>query len=107
MREQKLTRRTFLGLGATAAVAGAAGLAGCAPAAKSDAGADAGAAEGGAFGAALVAGAGCGLWDSLPQALEILRVQDVTDPSADAERYEAPYQTYTKLYQALQTIQAK
>ena len=43
MREQKLTRRTFLGLGATAAVAGAAGLAGCAPAAKSDAGADAGA----------------------------------------------------------------
>ena len=56
---------------------------------------------------ALVAGAGCGLWDSLPQALEILRVQDVTDPSADAERYEAPYQTYTKLYQALQTIQAK
>ena len=50
MREQKLTRRTFLGLGATAAVAGAAGLAGCAPAAKSDAGADAGAAEGGAAG---------------------------------------------------------
>lgn len=66
-----------------------------------------GAAEGGAFGAALVAGAGCGLWESLPQALEILRVQDVTDPSADAERYEAPYQTYTKLYQALQTIQAE
>ena len=58
MREQKLTRRTFLGLGATAAVAGAAGLAGCAPAAKSDAGADAGAAEGGAAGAGGAAAGG-------------------------------------------------
>lgn len=37
MKEQKLSRRAFLGLGATAAVAaGAASLAGCAPAAKSD-----------------------------------------------------------------------
>ena len=58
MREQKLTRRTFLGLGATAAVAGAAGLAGCAPAAKSDAGADAGAAEGGAAGSGGAAAGG-------------------------------------------------
>ena len=58
MREQKLTRRTFLGLGATAAVAGAAGLAGCAPGAKSDAGADAGAAEGGAAGAGGAAAGG-------------------------------------------------
>ena len=49
--------------------------------------------------------AGCGLWDSLPQALEILRVQEVTEPSKDAERYEAPYQTYTKLYQALKAIE--
>ena len=54
MREQKLTRRTFLGLGATAAVAGAAGLAGCAPGAKSDAGA----AEGGAAGAGGAAAGG-------------------------------------------------
>lgn len=56
MKEQKLTRRSFLGLGATAAVAGAAGLAGCAPAAKSDAGADAGAADGGSAAGSGAAG---------------------------------------------------
>ena len=31
MKETKLSRRAFLGLGATAAVAAGAGLAGCAP----------------------------------------------------------------------------
>ena len=56
MKEQKLTRRSFLGLGATAAVAaGAAGLAGCAPAAKSDA-ADAAAGDAGATSAGGAAG---------------------------------------------------
>lgn len=63
-----------------------------------------GAAEGGAFGAALVAGAGCGLWDSLTQAMELLRVQDTTEPSADADRYEGPYRRYCRLYQALQAV---
>ena len=47
-----LSRRAFLGLGATAAVAGAAGLAGCAPATKEEAASSAGggAAAGGATG---------------------------------------------------------
>ena len=36
MEDMKITRRSFLGLGATAAVVAGAGLAGCAPAAKDD-----------------------------------------------------------------------
>ena len=36
MKDMKLSRRSFLGLGATAAVVAGAGLAGCAPAAKGD-----------------------------------------------------------------------
>ncbi len=64
-----------------------------------------GAAEGGAFGAALVAGAGCGLWENLTSAMELLHVQDVTKPSKDAEKYQAPYQRYCKLYQALQALE--
>ena len=64
-----------------------------------------GAAEGGAFGAALVAGAGCGLWENLTSAMKLLQVQDVTKPSKDAEKYQAPYQRYCKLYQALQALE--
>ncbi|MEG0477481.1 MAG: FAD-binding protein [Raoultibacter sp.] len=42
MKESRLSRRAFLGLGATAAVVAGAGLAGCAPQSKTDAKGDAG-----------------------------------------------------------------
>lgn len=61
-----------------------------------------GSAEGGAFGAALVAGTGCGLWDSMEEAMELARPDSEILPRAEyKELYGELFLKYTKLYGSL------
>lgn len=61
-----------------------------------------GSAEGGAFGAALVAGTGCGLFDSLENAMALAKPDSETLPRAEyAEMYRRQYGAYVKMYDAL------
>lgn len=61
-----------------------------------------GSSEGGAYGAALVAGVGCGVWESVEAASELLEVQEETLPNpANKERYDQLFQVYKGLYPAL------
>ncbi len=61
-----------------------------------------GSAEGGAFGAALVAGTGCGLWDSMEEAMELARQDSEILPRAEyKELYGELFLKYTKLYGSL------
>lgn len=57
---------------------------------------------GGAFGAALVAGAGCGLWNSLADAMRTIRPVHEIQPNAEhAEVYTRAYTAYVKMYDSL------
>lgn len=61
-----------------------------------------GSAEGGSFGAAIVAGVGCGIWDSLKNAASIIKPQSTTLPNPlNLPIYSKAYEKYLKLYPAL------
>ncbi len=61
-----------------------------------------GAAEGGAYGAAVVAGVGAGLWGSIEDAAQMLKVETVTEPIPEnVEKYNKIIKTYSGLYQDL------
>ena len=58
--------------------------------------------EGPALGVAILAGVGCGLYESVPAACERLVTKaESTGPSENAERYEAYHRLYDELYLAL------
>lgn len=58
--------------------------------------------EGPALGVAILAGVGCGLYESVPAACERLVTKaKSTGPSENAERYEAYHRLYDELYLAL------
>ena len=61
-----------------------------------------GAAEGGAYGAALLAGVGSGVWGSLKEATEVLKVENSNTPIAEnVKRYSEMYGIFHELYPAL------
>ena len=61
-----------------------------------------GAAEGGAYGAAVVAGVGAGLWPSIEQAAQMLKVETQTQPNLEnTQKYAKIMKTYSGLYQDL------
>jgi xylulokinase len=58
--------------------------------------------EGAAYGAALIAGAGCGMFDSVEAAADqTIRETERIEPSSDAAAYPAILARYRKLYPAL------
>lgn len=58
--------------------------------------------EGPALGVAILAGVGCGIYESVPAACErLVTAAESTVPSGDAERYEAYHRLYDGLYLAL------
>ncbi len=58
--------------------------------------------EGPALGVAILAGVGCGLYESVPAACErLVSKAESTGPSENAERYEAYHRLYDELYLAL------
>ncbi len=62
-----------------------------------------GASEGGAYGAALVAGVSAGMWKSLEQAVEVLKISSYTEPDVNKSNiYEDLFQSYRRLYPALE-----
>lgn len=67
-----------------------------------------GAAEGGAYGAALLAGVGGGVWQSLEQAVDVIRECDTARPRPQAAaRYDALYPIHAGLHGALQASAAR
>ena len=61
--------------------------------------------EGGAFGAALVAGAGCGIWKNIEEAIEVINVETETLPdSKNSRTYNELYDIYKLLYPTLKPI---
>lgn len=61
-----------------------------------------GSAEGGAYGAALVAGAGVGMWSSVEEAVQVVRVETRNDPIAENfEIYDKLFPIFRDLYGAL------
>lgn len=61
-----------------------------------------GSGEGGAYGAALIAGAGVGVWESIEEALSVLKIETETPPIPDnVPLYEKLYNIYGKLYERL------
>lgn len=61
-----------------------------------------GSAEGGAYGAALVAGAGIGIWPSVEEAVQVLRVETQNFPILEnIEIYDRVFRVYRGLYGAL------
>ncbi len=61
-----------------------------------------GSSEGGAYGAALVAGAGCGIWDSVEEAVKLLKVETEVQPNPEVEDiYEEIFKVYKGLYSTL------
>lgn len=61
-----------------------------------------GSALGGSFGAALVAGAGCGLWQDIEEAMRLAKPEVEALPRPEnAGVYAAQYEKYLKLYPAL------
>ncbi|MCI8624447.1 MAG: xylulokinase [Provencibacterium sp.] len=61
-----------------------------------------GSALGGSFGAALVAGAGCGLWQDLEEAMKLAKPDGETLPIPEnAGVYRAQYEKYLQMYPAL------
>jgi xylulokinase len=63
------------------------------------------ASEGGAYGAVMVAGVGAGVWDSLEEAISVLKVETETlpDPSTRGA-YQDAFGTYSQLYHALKGV---
>jgi xylulokinase len=58
--------------------------------------------EGGAYGAVLVAGAGVGIWDSVEEATNILKVEtEVLPDSTNSRIYSELFEIYKDLYPAL------
>jgi len=58
--------------------------------------------EGGAYGAALVAGTGCGIWDSVEQATEVIKTETEVFPnSANQKIYDELFEIYKSLYPTL------
>lgn len=55
-------------------------------------------AAGGAFGAAVIAGVGCGIWDSMKTATSGLVVDCVVNPDKDVHLYSEIYSVYNGLY---------
>lgn len=61
-----------------------------------------GSAQGGAFGAAMVAGAGCGLWNDIDEAMSLARPDETTLPNPENfDVYQSLYQKYCKFYEAI------
>ena len=61
-----------------------------------------GSGEGGAYGAALVAGVGVGIWESVEEAVSLLKVETETLPNPDvASIYDNLYEVYKGLYSEL------
>ncbi len=61
-----------------------------------------GSGEGGAYGAALVAGVGAGIWESVEEAVSLLKVETETLPNPDvASIYDNLYEVYKGLYSEL------
>lgn len=64
-----------------------------------------GSGEGGAYGAAIVAGVGCGVWNSLAEAAENLKTETETLPNPQmAGVYEELYEVYKESYPALKSV---
>ena len=58
-----------------------------------------GSAEGGAYGAALVAGAGVGIWQSVDEAVQVIKMERRTLPDEkNVEVYQKLYPIYSSLY---------
>jgi len=58
--------------------------------------------EGAAYGAALLAGAGAGVYASVPEACQkVIRTRQQVSPGRDAQTYAALYERYRALYPAL------
>lgn len=65
-----------------------------------------GSAEGGAFGAALVAGTGCGLWETMEDAMKLAYPDSEVLPNPENESvYKAQYGKYVRLYDALKEFE--
>jgi xylulokinase len=61
-----------------------------------------GSAEGGAYGAALVAGTGVGMWQTVEEAAQVVKVETFTPPiKENAEIYSRLYPIYSDLYHSL------
>lgn len=61
-----------------------------------------GSAEGGSFGAALVAGVTAGIWQTLDEAVALIRPESETPPDPTTKPvYDRMYHRYTRLYEAL------
>ena len=61
-----------------------------------------GSAEGGAYGAALVAGAGVGVWQTVEEAVQVIKTEKRTLPDEkNARIYQKLYPIYSNLYQQL------
>ncbi|MDZ7837173.1 MAG: hypothetical protein U5N58_04040 [Actinomycetota bacterium] len=58
--------------------------------------------EGGAYGAALVAGTGCGIWDTVEQATEVIKTETELLPDKSNKKiYEGLFEVYKSLYPTL------
>ncbi len=63
-----------------------------------------GSSEGGAYGAALIAGAGCGVWSSVEEAVKNLKIESVQQPNPKNEDiYNDFFNEYKKLYNKLKS----
>jgi len=61
-----------------------------------------GSAEGGAYGAALVAGAGVGIWQTVEEAVQVIKTEKRTLPDEkNLEVYRKLYPIYSALYHQL------
>lgn len=61
--------------------------------------------EGGAFGAVLVAGAGCGIWKTVEEATEIIKVETEILPNPkNSKIYTELYSIYKELYPILKPV---
>ena len=63
------------------------------------------ASEGGAYGAMMVAGVGAGVWGSLDEAIQVLKVETETLPNPETRAaYQDAYGKYSALYHALKPV---
>lgn len=64
-----------------------------------------GSAEGGAYGAALIAGVGCGIWNSVQDAIKLLEIETEDIPNVNNKHiYDELYGIYKDLYPTLKNV---
>jgi sugar (pentulose or hexulose) kinase len=51
-----------------------------------------------ARGAALLAGAACGIYDSVEEAAPTVKSIGTVEPDGDSDRYDEPFDSYKKIY---------